>query len=112
MLKDTMENRDFKTALKKGIINTNIKVEAQVEEEIKYFTITGMKLVMFGNNLIMKVNFDQDIVPLEYEQTFEVNHELFDIFAVSVLDSSQIGGDWTYDDDYFQKELQVLSIDP
>ena len=43
---------------------------------------------MFGNNLIMKVNFDQDIVPLEYEQTFEVNHELFDIFVVSVVDGS------------------------
>lgn len=47
-----------------------------------------MKLVVIGNNLIMKINFDQDIVPLEYEQILEVNHELFDIFAESILDSS------------------------
>ena len=72
----------------KGIINKNIKVEAQVEEKIKYFTLVGIKLVNIGKNLIMKIYFDQDIVPLEYEQILEVNHELFDIFAVSVLDSS------------------------
>ena len=36
----------------------------------------------------MKIIFDEDIVPLEYDQTFEINHELFDIFAVSVLDDS------------------------
>jgi hypothetical protein len=53
--------------LTSGITNNNIKVEAQVEEKIDYFTLKGIKLEMFGNNLLLKVKFTHDIALIDFE---------------------------------------------
>ena len=52
------------------------------------------------------------MLELDSDMIFEINKNLFHLFAKSVLDDSQIKADWIFEDLYYQNNLTISEVDP
>ena len=62
-----------------------------------------LDLVLIGGEVFLKIRFDRELVRLSSSEIFDVDSLVFQIFAISAIDNSEIEGDWVIKNNYHQE---------